>query len=135
MASFNNSMVLWVSNKPQTSRTIPYRQRSLCLLDCRIKTSEESIHKAMGSYPDFPEDLHAYQKVMNEPSVRWRELYEAALLELDREKLLRSIELAEQAIRERAKAAERIHFGAEELQAMNDALHALNLLRRSALRE
>jgi hypothetical protein len=72
---------------------------------------------------------------MIEPNPRWRELYEAALLELDRDKLLQCIELAEQAIREHTKPADRIRQEPEEMQAINDALQALNLLRRSALGE
>jgi hypothetical protein len=39
---------------------------------------------------------------MDDPNPRWRELYQAALLELDRKKLLQLIELAEHAIREQA---------------------------------
>ena len=71
---------------------------------------------------------------MIEPNPRWRELYEAALLELDRDKLLQCIELAEQAIREHTKPAD-LGQEPEEMQAINDALQALNLLRRSALGE
>jgi hypothetical protein len=71
---------------------------------------------------------------MIEPNPRWRELYEAALLELDRDKLLQCIELAEQAIREHTKPAD-LRQEPEEMQAINDALQALNLLRRSALGE
>ncbi len=71
---------------------------------------------------------------MIEPNPRWRELYEAARLELDRDKLLQCIELAEQAIREHTNPAD-LGQEPEEMQAINDALQALNLLRRSALGE
>ncbi len=67
---------------------------------------------------------------MNDPTPRWQDLYQATLLELDRDKLLQRIELAEDAIRERA--ATRVNM--QELQAMQDALRALGLLRRSMLR-
>jgi hypothetical protein len=71
---------------------------------------------------------------MNDPTSRWRQLYESALMELDREQLLHSIDLAEEAIRERVKVMEGRNYDPDEPQAMEDALHALNLLRRSALR-
>jgi len=47
--------------------------------------------------------------------------------------LLECIELAEQAIREHRN--QRLHDTLRELQAMEDALRALTLLRRTALRE
>ena len=73
---------------------------------------------------------------MDDANPRWRELYQAALLELDRDKLLQSIELAEQAIREQANhTPDPPHHNLHELQAMQDALRALSLLRRSPLRE
>jgi hypothetical protein len=67
---------------------------------------------------------------MNDTPPRWQDLYQATLLELDRDKLLQRIELAEDAIRERV--ATRVNV--QELQAMQDALRALGLLRRSMLR-
>ena len=88
----------------------------------------------MGTYPDSFENLQTYTKTMNDPNPRWRDLYEAALLELDRDKLLQSIELAEQAIREHANAIEGTGHDPDEPQALEDALRALHLLRRSALR-
>jgi len=73
---------------------------------------------------------------MDDANPRWRELYQAALLELDRNKLLQSIELAEHAIREQAnRTPDPQHHNPHELQAMQDALRALSLLRRSALRK
>ena len=71
---------------------------------------------------------------MNDPNPRWRHLYEAALMELDRDKLLQSIELAEQAIRERANTIAGISHDPDEAQAMEDALHSLSVLRRNVLR-
>ena len=87
----------------------------------------------MGSYLDSLENLQTYEKAMNDPNPRWRELYQAALLELDRDQLLQCIEVAEQAIREHTNT--RLEHDPQELQAMQDALHALSLLRRSARRE
>jgi hypothetical protein len=73
---------------------------------------------------------------MDNPSPRWRELYQSALLELNRNKLLQYIEIAEHAIREHTNARiDPLHHPPQELQAMQDALHALSLLRRTALRE
>jgi hypothetical protein len=74
---------------------------------------------------------------MDDPNPRWRELYQAALLELDRDKLLQYIELTEHAIvREQVNLTpDPSHLKPHELQAMRDALRALSLLRRSALRE
>jgi hypothetical protein len=87
-------------------------------------------------YPDFPENLEFARRLMDDPNPRWRDLYQAALLELDPKKLLQSIELAEQAIREQANRAPDLpRHNPNELQAMQDALRALSLLRRRALRE
>jgi hypothetical protein len=73
---------------------------------------------------------------MDDPNLGWRELYQAALLELDRDKLLQYIERAEHAIREDANLKpDPPHHNPHELQAMQDALRTLSLLRRSALRE
>jgi hypothetical protein len=59
-----------------------------------------------------------------------------ALLELNRDKLLQYIELAEHAIREQANLTpDPPHHNSHERQAMQDALRALSLLRRRALRE
>ena len=70
---------------------------------------------------------------MIEPNSRWRELYAAARLELDRDKLCQRIELAEQATCEDTKAADRIYPEPDAMQALNDALQALNLVRRRGL--
>jgi len=72
---------------------------------------------------------------MKDQSPEWRRLYEAALVELDRDRLLERIEVAEMAIRDRQKATEPDQRRADETQAIEDALHALSLLRRSALKE
>lgn len=86
----------------------------------------------MGSYPDLPKNRPNYEKAMNDSNPRWRDLYEAALLELERDKLLQYIELAEQAIRQhRSAPVDTAYHDPQELQAMQDALHALSLLRRS----
>lgn len=89
---------------------------------------------------DIPEQSWICPTVMNEPNSRWRELYYAALLELDGEKLLQSIDSAEQAIRERLSTLGRpLHDVPSdhdsELQEIQDASHALKLLRRSATKE
>jgi hypothetical protein len=71
---------------------------------------------------------------MDDLNPRWRELYQAALLELARDKLLQSIELAERAIREQANARPEVaKHPPHELQAMQDGLRALSLLRRTTL--
>jgi len=89
----------------------------------------------MGSYPDSPESLHTHQEALVELNPRWRELYEAAVLELDRVELLHCIELAEQEIPEDT-ATERVHHAPDEVEVMNNvALQASNLLRCSALGE
>lgn len=73
---------------------------------------------------------------MDNPKPQWRELYQAALMELDHDKLLQYIELAEHAIRKGTNfTPDPPHHNPHELQAMQDALRALGLLRRSALRE
>lgn len=86
----------------------------------------------MGLYQNSPENLQAFQKAMNDLTSGWKKLYEAALLELDRDKLLMRIEAAEQAIHARARAIEGSGNDYGEAQAIEDALHALSLLRRSS---
>lgn len=70
---------------------------------------------------------------MNDFTVPWQELYRRAMLELDPDKLLPYIESAEIAIHaERQRLSTMAHHQAVERQALEDALHALNALRRSA---
>lgn len=79
-------------------------------------------------------DIH--RKAMDNLTLEWRELYRAALLELDHDKLLEYIKLADHAIREQLNLApDHAHYDLHDLQAMQDALRALSLLQRSALRE
>lgn len=59
----------------------------------------------------------------------WRKEYEAALLELELNKLPARVRAAETAIRARA-ASLNGQASADELTAMEDALNNLNLLRR-----
>jgi hypothetical protein len=88
------------------------------------------------SYLDSPENLQIHQKAMDDSNPRWQQLYQAALLELDHDKLLQCIEQAEEAIREHAVSPpEPTPRNPHELQAMQDALRALSLLRRTTLRE
>jgi hypothetical protein len=76
------------------------------------------------------------RKAMDNANLGWRELYRAALLELDHDKLLEYIKLADQAIREQMNLApNHAHYNPHDQQAMQDALRALRLLQRSALRE
>jgi hypothetical protein len=58
----------------------------------------------------------------------WRELYEAALLELDPNKVQDRVKAAEQAIRSRALLDGDID--SDERIALEDALNALNVLKR-----
>ncbi len=58
----------------------------------------------------------------------WRELYRAALLELDLDKLRDRVKTAEQAIRARTSLDGDIRN--DERTAMQDAMSALNVLRR-----
>ena len=61
----------------------------------------------------------------------WQELYEAALLETNREKMQPRIRAAKAAIDVRLQQLQLGHGGTpEERQAISDALTGLNLLRR-----
>jgi len=61
----------------------------------------------------------------------WEELYKAAVLELDREKLPDRLHAAKAAIDDRLHELQLDHGGrAEERQAISDALASLNVLRR-----
>jgi len=61
----------------------------------------------------------------------WQDLYAAALLELDPEKLKTLIEKADQAIATRYAALDPAR-DAEEAQRISDAAHNLSVLRREA---
>lgn len=89
----------------------------------------------MGLNGNSLEDFQTFQNAMNDLNPGWQELYQAALLELDRDRLLLRIEVAEEAIHARVKAINRFGSDREEAQALEDALHALSLLRRSAATE
>jgi len=61
--------------------------------------------------------------------INWLELYQAALLELDKEKLLDRIEFAQKAIHERTRElAENGNGSVEEKQKIGDALASLRTL-------
>ncbi len=66
----------------------------------------------------------------------WQRAYEAALLELDRKKLLERVHTAEAVIFHRLQALAQIPDSPEhaaERQAMEDALNALRVLKRNKL--
>ena len=66
----------------------------------------------------------------------WQRAYEAALLELDRKKLLERVHTAEAVIFNRLQALAQIPDSPEhaaERQAMEDALNALRVLKRNKL--
>ena len=63
----------------------------------------------------------------------WQETYLAALLELDREKLLQSVTDAETAIYKRLQAISQDGNHAAERQAIEDAVGYLRFLKRDTL--
>ncbi len=67
----------------------------------------------------------------NRVSANWRALYEAAVLELDREKLRLRILEAERAVLGRLQDLQRVNDGAES-QELNNALNVLRDLRKMA---
>ena len=61
--------------------------------------------------------------------INWLELYQTALLELNKDKLLDRIELAQQAIRERVRELAEVSNGSvEEKRKIDDAEAALHRL-------
>ena len=61
----------------------------------------------------------------------WEEVYKAAVLELDREKLPERVHAAKAAIDVRLHELQLDHGGTpEERQALSDALASLNVIRR-----
>ena len=61
----------------------------------------------------------------------WEELYEAAVLETDRQKMQERVRAAKRAIDARLEELQQDHQGTpEERNAISDALSALNVLRR-----
>jgi hypothetical protein len=68
-------------------------------------------------------------------SPSWRELYRAALLEVEHEELRRRIDEAEKAIYQRSEELKRSgNSSGEERQAMTDAIRALRLLAQTECR-
>jgi hypothetical protein len=65
----------------------------------------------------------------------WKQLYEAALLELDYGKLLTRVADARRAIHDRATEPRGDLFLLSERQALNDALRTLQILEEVAKRE
>ena len=66
----------------------------------------------------------------------WRELYKAAMLELDRIKLHKRIEAAAAAMRRRIEELSSEPHGScvDEQQALAEALHGLRMLQRAEFR-
>jgi hypothetical protein len=71
------------------------------------------------------------QESLESVGAAWRDLYAAALLELDRHKLLERIKEAEQAIASRNASLD-LARDAEESQRLSDAMKSLSVLRREA---
>lgn len=71
------------------------------------------------------------QKLPESVGAAWQDLYAAALLELDAEKLKIRINEAEQAIAARYAALDPAR-DADETQRMSDAMSNLSVLRREA---
>jgi predicted phage gp36 major capsid-like protein len=68
-------------------------------------------------------------------SPSWRELYRAALLEVEHEELRRRIDEAEKAVYQRSEELKRSgNCSGEERQAMTDAIRALHLLAQTECR-
>jgi hypothetical protein len=66
-------------------------------------------------------------------SRRWKVLYQAAVLELDRNRILQRIAEAESAINERIAVAVRASTGLEEVEGLTNALTVLHDLRKMAI--
>lgn len=72
---------------------------------------------------------------MEENGSCWQELYQSALLELEKDKLAAAIDAARRAIEARLQFIESQPSHQEsELQALNDALHNLRVLTRELKR-
>jgi hypothetical protein len=68
-------------------------------------------------------------------SANWRDLYKAAILELDPSKMFERIAEAEKALRQRAKELFQIPGdNIEEEQALDDAMYALHALKNTGKR-
>jgi hypothetical protein len=69
-----------------------------------------------------------YNKDNNDNDRDWLDVYRAAAMEFDRNKLPASIELAEGAIRQRLRTLPIIH--SKEHRELRDALNSLAILKR-----
>ena len=71
---------------------------------------------------------------VNQPN-QWEELYAAAVLETDPEKMSERIDLAQDALRDRWRDLQRLPLARErERQRVEDAIRTLNLIRDTELR-
>jgi len=78
-----------------------------------------------------PRGKHMARRIPESVGAAWQELYTAALLELDPDKLRTLIAGAEQAIAARYLSLDPVR-DAEEAQRITDATRALSVLRREA---
>jgi hypothetical protein len=81
--------------------------------------------------PSSSERIVMAQKISESPGAAWQDLYTAALIELDPDKLKTLIEKAEQTIAARSGALDPTR-DAEEAQRIADATRNLSVLRREA---
>ena len=71
---------------------------------------------------------------VNHPN-QWEELYAAAVLETDPEKMSERIDLAQDALRDRWRDLQKLPLARErERQRVEDAIRTLNLIRDTELR-
>jgi hypothetical protein len=83
-------------------------------------------------WSDIPKESFATERsaLPDETRQKWEELYEQAILELEKEQFHARIQEAEQAMLQRLEELQGMSSGREEKLRIKDALSALSVLRR-----
>jgi len=110
-------------------------QASSVVRSIAIKTPPPAVVIRDGLLWNDVQELRAHETVpmTSSPEIQyphWQPLFQAALLELEPERLLERIELAEAAISERLRAISMSTNHLEEQRAMGDALSSLRAIKR-----
>lgn len=95
-----------------------------------LRFADEPTPASTITYLLFVHDKFFLIGCMNVPSHSWRDLYRAALLEVNREQLPKVVEEARAAIQRKLHESTDGKISADELQALQDALQNLRVLQR-----
>jgi hypothetical protein len=109
------------------SRAVPRARTTLRTEDFRSLTNRHLLNHRV---PSVRSQQILFKRGKNVSNHSWRDLYRAALLEVNPARLRKAVEEATEAIQRKLHESADGEISAEELQALQDALQNLRVLQR-----